>query len=109
MTGVWIAYSKALTQQRRQEEPSQWIERSHDSHHGFKSTFFAAAKEHIKSKATTGRLPLASSTPKLFLRQPEHKWNVFSFLVCHAALHTENVNVVMCGGQRREFGELFHW
>lgn len=62
---------------------------------------FVTAKEHMKSKATTGRLPLASSTPKLFLRQPEHKWNVFSLLVCHAALHTLRTSLWSCveGGE----------
>lgn len=82
MSSGWclIAYCKALTQQTGRiitVEP----EVTSDSTMAFSSLpVLVAVKEHIKSRAATGWLPLASSPPKLFLRQPEHKWNLFSLL-----------------------------
>lgn len=75
-TGVWIAYCKTLTQRRLEE--SRWIQRFCDSYHGFESTSFCGSKSTLRAKLQLeGFLPLVS-TPKLFLRQPEHKWNIFS-------------------------------
>lgn len=66
-SSVQTACCKALTRQRKLEESSVDPEITGDSHHGFSTSFFVAAKEHMKSKAAQLKgFPLPPDASKAF-------------------------------------------
>lgn len=97
-TGVCIAYCKALTQQRRQEESSQWIERSQVTHTTAVSLpVFVAARAHEEQSYTWKASPCLDSKafPQAARAQMEH---FLTSSLSRSPPYSENVNVVMCGG-----------
>lgn len=108
-SAVWIAYDKALTQQRRQEKSSQWIERSQVTHSTAVSLpVFVAARAHEERSYTWKASPCLDS--KAFPQAARAQMERFlTSSLSRSPPHSENVNVVMCGGWRVGFCELFHW
>lgn len=63
------------------------MQRFCDSYHGFESYRFLWQQEHIKSKATIGRLPSPSLNSKAFPQAARAQVEHFSPSFCDASLH----------------------
>lgn len=68
---------------------------------------FLWQQENKRAKLCNWKASRCLLTSKAFPQASSAQWNVFSLLVCDAALHTsENLNSVTRGV---EFCEPFHW
>lgn len=103
-TGVCTACRKALTQQRACGR----ITAVDPEVTGDTQLQCPWRREHSESKAYNweGRLPLASTPPKLFLRQPVHNGDVFALLVHrrYSPPHFQRVSI-----QEREGGREWNF